>query len=148
MCAAWRAPETFVTVEGQQVVSLETDVFMYGCVLLEVITGHTPYYWLPCAQDVIVYRVRDAHMSPYDAALAEGKLTFVMPDTPARKLLCMLARWCLEYDAHDRPDITHVIACLNDISSKSGLPETEHNMRVRYGIVPGHVVPLPDKVCA
>ena len=49
----WRAPETFdysasAAAGGprKQVVSLATDVYMFGCLMYEVLFGQTPWGWL------------------------------------------------------------------------------------------------------
>ncbi len=116
MSAAWQAPETFVEVDGgKQEVSFKTDVFMFGCVIYEVLTGCVPYHWLRSAQSVILYRARDLSQSPLDAAVAEGKLCFVVADTPTRASLVQLARECMQPLPANRPDMQLVLRRLDTL---------------------------------
>ncbi len=71
-------------------------------------------------------------VSPLDAAIAEDKLIFAMGDTPARASLLALAKWCLEFEPSDRPDMIAVAACLHGLLLMGPL-ESEVAMRTRYG---------------
>jgi hypothetical protein len=33
-------------VNGKQVVFFKTDVYMFGCMIYEVLTGEDPFFWL------------------------------------------------------------------------------------------------------
>jgi hypothetical protein len=69
--------------------------------------------------------------------VAEGKLTFAIKDTRTRGSLVTLMKWCLQHAAGDRPDMEGVLACLDDIRNKRGVPESEEAMRARYGVSTG-----------
>jgi hypothetical protein len=130
MLAAWRAPETFAVTDGMQEVSYKTDVYMFGVVILEVLTCIEPFHWLRSGEAIIRYRLRDpAHIiNPYDAAVREDKLTFAMADTPVRASLLLLSQWCMKLAPADRPDMEGVVRCLDDIRSKRALFETQAEM--------------------
>ena len=140
-CAAWRAPETFAVTDGKQEVSFKTDVYMFGVVILEVVTCTEPFHWLGSGEAIIAYRCRNpAHIiNPYEAALVEDKppvedkLTFAMADTPVRSRLLLLAQWCMKLSPADRPNMEGVVRCLDDIRHQRALFETQAEMQDRYG---------------
>ena len=129
--AAWRAPETFEEQDGKQEVSFKTDVYMFGCVILEVVTCTTPFYWLPSAESVVM-RARAGLLNPYEAAVVENKLTSAMADSPARASLLLLAQWCMKHAPADRPDLEGVMRCLDDIRGDRVVIETETQLRDVY----------------
>ena len=134
--AAWRAPETFAVTDGKQEVSFKTDVYMFGVVILEVVTCTEPFHWLLSGEAIVGYRLRDpAHIiNPYEAALVEDKLAFAMVDTPVRSRLLLLAQWCMKLLPADRPNMEGVVRCLDDIRHKRALFETQAEMQDRYGL--------------
>jgi serine/threonine protein kinase len=138
LLSAWKAPETFVAVDNRRAVSAKADVYMYGCVVLEVITGAEPFYWLSgpgSAVAVIEYRSRERYTkSPLDAAIAEGKLCFIMQDSHCRSELARLASWCFQYSPMDRPDMDQVLDFLKDLQRKCVLPESDPMKLARYHI--------------
>lgn len=73
-CIAWRAPETFTSVGGRQGMSVKTDVYMFGCFMLEVITGREPLYWVGKGESHLLLRARDLTKSPLELAEAAGRL--------------------------------------------------------------------------
>jgi serine/threonine protein kinase len=70
---AWRAPETFhLDDAGQQIASVQTDVYMLGSLMFEVLTAgrHAPFFWMP-AERLIMLRGSSA-MNTLDVAMAAG----------------------------------------------------------------------------
>jgi serine/threonine protein kinase len=142
--SGWRAPETLVEINGKQVVSFKTDVYMFGCLIYEVLTGEDPFFWLPSGVSIAGYRMRDPLNipNPLDAAAAEGKLSYVMADSPVRTALESLSRHCMKQVPEERPNMISVLESLDDIRNKRYLVETRTELHGRYGGETG--VPPPS----
>jgi hypothetical protein len=127
--SGWRAPETLVDIDGtgKQVVSFKTDVYMFGCLIYEVLTGEEPFFWLPSGLLIAGYRMRDPLNipNPLDAAAAEGKLSFVMTESPVRTALELLSKCCMKQAPAERPDMGGVLAALDNLRNKRSLIESE-----------------------
>ena len=94
---AWMAPE----VIKNSTFSKASDVWSYGVMLWELLTGQTPYKGID------------------DLAIAYGvavnKLTLPIPTTcPQQWKELMEACW--SYDTHERPTFKHILKTLDDIA--------------------------------
>jgi serine/threonine protein kinase len=102
--SAWRAPETFQSVDFQ-VVSEQTDVYMFGGFMFEVLTGQTPWSWLQ--QSEIGLRRATSTASVVDDARSSGHLTYIVEDAGVKgsyvEALEALMCKCLSTLAWDRP---------------------------------------------
>ena len=99
--SAWRAPETFTTGDTQ-VASPRTDVFMFGCFMLEVLTGREPWWWLPSNEALLLHRAVDGCRNPLDDAAECGALAYSLTPGPVSGArpedLEPLMRWCMAAD--------------------------------------------------
>jgi hypothetical protein len=68
-----------VNTGGNQIVSDKTDVYMFGCLMYEVLTQQTPWYWLHVAQLLVLRSGPDSksHNCVNDARAA-GLLRYVV----------------------------------------------------------------------
>jgi serine/threonine protein kinase len=113
---AWRAPETFhVDAEGRQIASRETDVYMLGGLMFEVLTAGqvTPFFWLPWLDQLVVLR-SGSSANTLDAAAAAGVSVPWAIDGDADALRRLMAR-CLHADPLQRPSTDAVIDALADV---------------------------------
>ncbi len=104
--------------------SFKTDVYMFGCLIYEVLTGEDPFFWLDTLMSFTLYRQRNLS-NPLDAAAAEGKLSYVMADSPVRSALELLSKCCMKQAPEERPDMEGVLASLDDMHKKRALIEAE-----------------------
>lgn len=121
-CAAWRAPETLEHREdGRQVVSALTDMYMFGCFMLEVLVGKTPWWWLSSSEHVLLARGANPSLSPLDAARARTDFKLVVSKSRASSCrgcvddIVALAQSCLLADPSARPDVTAVLRVLHGL---------------------------------
>ena len=103
--------------------------------MYEMLTGNEPFHWLPSAQAVTLYRCRDRAnvLNPYDAAVAEGKLDFVVEDGHLRKAAILAMNWCFKQNPADRPTTAQLMRFLDDAVNMRGVVESEEEMLKRYG---------------
>ncbi|XP_059351844.1 mitogen-activated protein kinase kinase kinase 11-like isoform X2 [Daphnia carinata] len=103
---AWMAPE----VIKSSTFSKASDVWSYGIVLWEILTGETPYKGI------------DALAVAYGVAVK--KLTLPIPTTcpaPWKNLMQM----CWEPEAHDRPSFEKILMLLDEVA-RSAFAQTPH----------------------
>ncbi|XP_046647838.1 mitogen-activated protein kinase kinase kinase 11-like isoform X1 [Daphnia pulicaria] len=103
---AWMAPE----VIKSSTFSKASDVWSYGIVLWEILTGETPYKGI------------DALAVAYGVAVK--KLTLPIPTTcpaPWKNLMQM----CWEPEAHDRPSFEKILMLLDEVA-RSPFAQTPH----------------------
>lgn len=121
MFAAWRAPETFVSVGGQQEVSAKTDVYMFGCFMLEMLTGQEPLWWIGAQggrmEEVIFLRRSRPEVCPLEFAEEAGVLDVSgVVDEPGVwgtvADIVALIRGCMAYSRANRPDMATVMVAL------------------------------------
>lgn len=138
--AAWRAPETFE--DGDlQVVSTKTDVFMFGCFILEVLTVASPWWWIRKSESLLRVRLKSP-INPLDDAITGGKFNLAVRNEASDgsaaivQALIGLIRRCLEHDPANRPTIAAIIHTLDVIAGRDGDGE------VRFQ---GHTVAFSEK---
>ena len=122
MCdAAWRAPETFNTGAGRQVASPATDVFMFGCMMLEALTCKRPWFWLP-DEELMRVRLCFPERNPFDDAKKDGMLTYAV-DWARNPLLQgqleELLRKCVSQSAEARPSVSLLLHTFGLLRSNS-----------------------------
>lgn len=119
--SAWLAPETFESTNGQHIVSFKTDVYMFGCFMLEVVTGKEPLYWVSGGGAMkAALRCRDLTKSPFGLAVEAGTLDLscVMNSTTVCGTVddfVGIIRECLESEPARRPDMKGVVASLQTL---------------------------------
>jgi hypothetical protein len=61
--------------------------------------------------------MRDSHniANPLGAATSEGKMSYVMAESPVRTALELLSKCCMKQAPDERPDMDGVLASLDDI---------------------------------
>ncbi len=121
---AWRAPETFrVDDAGRQIASVQTDVYMLGGLMFEVLTAgrHAPFFWMP-AERLMVLRATTS-INTLDAAAAAGVSIpwAVVPGDDwsgavdgVERLKTLMSR-CLHADPSRRPSMDDFLAELDAI---------------------------------
>jgi hypothetical protein len=125
---AWRAPETFhVDDKKRQIASVQTDVYMLGGLMFEVLTAgrHAPFFWLP-VERLIMLRgsstmntldaAKDARV-PIPWAVVRGDDWIGADDGVAR--LKTLMALCLQSEPSLRPSTDHFLAQLDAIRDPS-----------------------------
>ncbi len=128
---AWRAPETFhLDGAGRQVVSVQTDVYMLGGLMFEVLTAgrHAPFFWMP-AERLIMLR-GSSLMNTLDVAVAAGVSIpwgivrgggWAGAVDGVERLKALMAR-CLHAEPSRRPSIDDFLAELDAIRDPSLAP--------------------------
>lgn len=95
---------------------------MFGCVILEVLTGTGPFHWLSSVEEVIFQRVGQPRVSPLDAAAACDRLiSLTVSPSPRVTSLLELAAACFTYVPADRPDARGVLERLQHIQQSASL---------------------------
>jgi serine/threonine protein kinase len=103
--SAWRAPETFVYEAEAQEVSTKTDVYMFGGLMIEVLTGRRPWWWLT---DNSLNRLRYTSTSnAMTDAKNSGKWELVVKDVSTWQLseLESIIGRCLCVESSERPEM-------------------------------------------
>lgn len=107
--SAYMAPEGF-----SGTVTQKNDIFSFGIVLLELLTGLKPIFIVNGEnlniKNFVEDRCRDGDITPL--------LDRVVPNWTRGQKIYDLASQCLEYHKNDRPSIDQVCISLNDISNK------------------------------
>jgi serine/threonine protein kinase len=122
--AAWRAPETFQE-SAEQIASFKTDVYMFGGVMIEILTGERPWHWLDGNS---LYRLRlTTSRNPLEDAVAASKLKYIVDSAETYSMkhrvlvaLEQLMARCLSADPDKRPDIPEVSAILTELMKDGG----------------------------
>ncbi|KAJ3556549.1 hypothetical protein NP233_g11952 [Leucocoprinus birnbaumii] len=113
----WAAPELLST--DQMIHTQASDIWAFGCVIYEVVSGRAPFYNLKSALQVLI-------------ALTRGNTDPVKSD-PERdalqldeRLAALMSR-CWEYDEHSRPTSGDVVQLFRDlkVSDKRPLPRVD-----------------------
>jgi serine/threonine protein kinase len=104
----WMAPEAL-----RQTYSEKSDVWAYGCVLVEILSGDSPYGDVDLPD--IVIGVRDNRWTPLNVrdAIRAAKCNFSWMETAPAYLL-KLAEMCFEKDPDDRPTFTSIVQHLEE----------------------------------
>lgn len=94
--------------------STKTDAYMFGCFIIEVMTGHEPWWWLTPSQ---LELRRDCNTTPprnpLDDGIAIRKLwTVTAPPLKLAHPLLGLVRALLSPDPTQRPDIDAAVSTL------------------------------------
>ncbi|KZV86650.1 kinase-like protein, partial [Exidia glandulosa HHB12029] len=92
----WMAPELFIEEEPR--LTYASDMWAFGCLLIEVQSGRLPYYNKANDQQVII-------------ALSKHELPARSPDIP--DLLWSIVLDCCTIDPHGRPEIAFIGRTLN-----------------------------------
>ena len=116
------APETFTLTSGRQLLSASTDVYMFGCLILEVISGRAPFWWLPSGS-ALAFQLRMSTGTPphplHDAPPhASAVCVFDCPRLLAD--LHSLVAQCVCPDPTGRPDMPDVLAALVELEARYG----------------------------
>jgi predicted Ser/Thr protein kinase len=123
---AWRAPETFhLDSNGRQTVSRQTDVYMLGGLMIEILTAGrcAPFFWLSserlvvqrCTSTVNALDAAEAAGTAYPFTLVVGSDWTGVPDV-LQQLKALTAR-CLHADPLQRPSLDDVIDTVAGIVS-------------------------------
>jgi serine/threonine protein kinase len=113
---AWRAPETFED-HSQQIVSHKTDVYMFGGLIFEVLTGKSPWWWLANGQSILKRRLTSENNVLEDADVQRVRLTYHCKDPVALHELDALMRSCLRLQPKDRPTMVQICEDLQRITA-------------------------------
>jgi serine/threonine-protein kinase len=130
---AWRAPETFhLDDAGRQVASVQTDVYMLGGLMFEVLTAgrHAPFFWMP-TERLIMLR-GSSPMNTLDVAMAAGVSIpwAIVPGDDwtgavdgVERLKALMAR-CLHAEPSRRPSMDDFLAELDAIRDPSSVRDS------------------------
>lgn len=94
---------------------------MFGCLMLELLTGKQPWWWIPTAEALSHDRIAHPEVSPIAAAEIANRVEYVVPDSPKRAALIRLATTCLSLDSVARPLLWKVISELDGIQRLPGI---------------------------
>jgi serine/threonine protein kinase len=112
------APENF-----SQVYSEKSDVWSYGCLLLEILSGKRPFNTWPTLESIIL-AVSSQQTDPLKDALANGELRGV------QSYYLQLMKSCFQFRPEDRPTFSSIVAFLIDAVDWT-IVEAERLRRVR-----------------
>ena len=93
----WMAPEIMKRLKYEEA----SDVFSYGMILYEIITGEIPYYGLQPNQIV--------------GLVADCRKIVQIPENTSNPYLRKLVIECLKYDTEDRPCFEEIIIYLEKV---------------------------------
>lgn len=136
--AAWMAPEVLQTdSDGKQAVTNAADVYMFGCYLLEIITGEDPWFWFPDppGSSLHAYRIANPSADPASECRKAGHWTLVVQkdvdtDTAFGEvwMLEKLIAVCLNADHTARPSMDEVVDTLDYMAAPRGVAVPERTL--------------------
>jgi serine/threonine protein kinase len=93
----WAAPELIVLQEGQtvQCATKSSDIYALGCIMLQVLYGKPPYWWIKTALQVMAFKFR--YQEPINNTI----------QIQAHHLDCMRRCWSIE--SENRPAVEEVL---------------------------------------
>ncbi|KIO26932.1 hypothetical protein M407DRAFT_23869 [Tulasnella calospora MUT 4182] len=106
----WAAPELLLQVETEAEADLRSDIWAFGLLCWEIITGHFPFHDIS-APGRVIFEVMQGKVPNFEADERMSQLAG----------LCDLMKSCLVHDPNKRPDAAR---CLSDImwmASQDGL---------------------------
>ncbi|KIJ61064.1 hypothetical protein HYDPIDRAFT_189691 [Hydnomerulius pinastri MD-312] len=81
----WAAPEFFAALGDPPSPTFASDMYSFGCVMLQVVTGKQPYHWLPKQDEVIWMKERgQSPIIPFDPVFFELLSECLSEDPSAR----------------------------------------------------------------
>jgi hypothetical protein len=153
---AWRAPETFrVDDAGRQIASVQTDVYMLGGLMFEVLTAgrHAPFFWMP-PERLMVLRATTL-INTLDSATAAGVPIpwAVVPGDDwsgavdgVERLKGLMSR-CLHAEPSRRPSMDDFLAELDAIRDPSSVRDGGY-VPVIVGPLAASTAPLGPVIAA
>ncbi|KAK7580668.1 hypothetical protein V9T40_001297 [Parthenolecanium corni] len=94
----WMAPEV-IRMKDENPYSFASDVYAFGIVLYEVLSGQLPYSNINC-KDQILFMVGRGYLKP--------DVSKIMPETP--KVLQRIMEDCIKYNREERPLFRHILS--------------------------------------
>ena len=70
--AEWCAPESLTENGSEALAGLKTDVYMFGGLMFELITGREPFFWV-ARHTLLNKRISDYHAGACTSALDEAR---------------------------------------------------------------------------
>jgi len=110
----WMAPEV-IRMQEPNPHSFQSDMYSYGIVLYELVTGLLPYSQIS-NKDQILFMVGRGYLRP--------NLDLCRPDTP--KALRSLIEECIRFKRDERPEFKKVLNVLEDLSRS--LPKLQRSV--------------------
>lgn len=110
------APEVFSTNSaGQQTVDNPADVYMFGCFLIEVLTGNPPWFWEDDTPSLLLHRLNHPTADPGFEARKRGRWNVCVHKAATDQsvgevwMLEQLVYLCLNVHPAARPTIDEIV---------------------------------------
>ncbi|KAK7590252.1 hypothetical protein V9T40_001865 [Parthenolecanium corni] len=99
----WMAPEV-IRMKDENPYSFQSDVYAFGIVLYEVLSGQLPYTNINC-KDQILFMVGRGYLKP--------DVSKIPPETP--KVLQRMMEDCIKYNRDERPQFRHILSSVESL---------------------------------
>lgn len=99
----WMAPEV-IRMKDENPYSFQSDVYAFGIVLYEVLSGQLPYTNINC-KDQILFMVGRGYLKP--------DVSKIPPETP--KVLQRIMEDCIKYNRDERPQFRHILSSVESL---------------------------------
>ncbi|KAJ8588957.1 kinase-like protein [Rhizopogon salebrosus TDB-379] len=115
----WAAPELIIVPEGQTVqrTTKSSDIYSLGCIMLQVLYGKLPYWWINTALQVVTSKFTNQEPINNTVEIQANYLNFL--------------RRCWSTESESRPSVGEGIHKLNDLelSHRSRNVQSDHDQK-------------------
>ncbi|KAJ8080051.1 Rho guanine nucleotide exchange factor [Marasmius tenuissimus] len=107
----WMAPELF---SPQVIATRESDIYAFGCVCYEIVTGQIPYHEIK--RDVAVMAEKMIHYRHPSRPVS------VLPESPIADSMWTLMEECWNRDPSERPSASTILARVSEMEASQPTP--------------------------